>query len=382
MASATGIGGRALGSVLVVGGCGFLGQHIVRLLLDDPGCDRVAVLDNNVEPGRLPRASYHQGDVTSVGSIEAILSEIQPRVIIHTAAPIPHHERVNLAEHTRVTIDGTANLLRYAKETPSVKAFVFTSTCAVIAGSEWHLADETSALLTQHLPLDPYRETKAKADAMVLEANDATGLRTASLRPGGIFGEGEYQVIPPILAALKRGQTNVQMGSSTTRFDMVDVENVADAHVLAAKALLADTDPEAGAPKVDGEAFFITNDDPWLYWDFVSRVWAEAGHEAPPGQRVWVIPNRAALAMASAAEWIVWLTSFGRRRPKQLARNLIEYCCVNKTFSGQKAKDRLGYVPRVTVGDGIARAVAWAERTKAWESLDGAQKLGRDRKGQ
>lgn len=376
----------SLGSVLVVGGCGFLGHHIVRLLRDEKSCEAVAVLDARVERNRIDGVEYHAGDITSLDSIRAVLDKARPRVIVHTAAPIPHTESSNLADHTRVTVDGTANLLRCATESATVEAFVFTSTCAVIEGSEWHFADETYPLVDRHLPLDPYRETKAKADAMVLRANrpergPAGALRTACLRPGGIYGERDYQVIASILGALERKETNVQLGSSTTRFDMVYVENVANAHVLAAKALLAGiADP--AAPKVDGEAFFITNGDPYLYWDFITRVWAAAGYQAPPGQRVWVIPNRVALAMASAAEWIVWLTSFGRRRPKVLARNLIEYCCINKTFSIEKAKERLGYVPSVSVEEGIRRGVEWAQETRAWELLPGGARFQKERKEQ
>ena len=367
-----------LGSVLVVGGCGFLGHHIVRFLQDDSDCGAVAVLDKNIERNRIAGVSYHQGDITSLESVRTILADVRPRVIIHSAAPVPHQTKVDPTVYTRGIIDGTANLIRCATENPAVEAFVYTSTCTVISGSEWHLADETHPLVHGRLPLDPYREAKAKADALVRQANqppvDGTeGLRTACIRPGGIFGEGDYQVIPPILSALRRGQTKVQLGSNTTRFDMVYVENVADAHLLLAKALIT-----GATAKVDGEAFFITNDDPYRYWDFLTAVWAAAGHRASPEERknVWVIPNRVLLAMASTAEWLVWLTSLGRRRPQILARQLIEIVCVHKTFSVEKAKDRLGYVPRVSIDEGIRRGVEWAQREKAWETAWASTPVG------
>ncbi|KAI9778059.1 MAG: erg26, C-3 sterol dehydrogenase, partial [Peltula sp. TS41687] len=347
------------------GGCGFLGHHIVRLLLEDPDCDSVAVLDIDVRRNRLSGASYHQGDITSAEAVHGILAQVQPRVVIHSAAPIPHQERPNRALFTRVIIDGTANLLKCAAQSASVVAFLYTSTCAVLEGSEWNLADETYPLLKGRLNRDPYHETKAMVDTLVLQANDrsgsntdrTTGLRTACIRPGGIFGEGDYQVIPPILEALERGQVHVQMGSNTTRFDL---------------ALLAGlTDPNA--PKVDGEAFFITNNDPYRNWDFIWKVWAAAGYEATP-DKMWVVSNDLALTIASVVDWVVWLTSCGRRRPKRLVRHMLEYGCVTKTFSIDKAKERLRYVPRVSIDEGIRKGVEWALKERAWESAGPGRK--------
>ena len=354
---------QPLGTVLVVGGCGFLGHHLVRLLRDNGSCKAVAVLDINIQRNRLADVSYHHGDITSIESIRAVLANVQPRVIFHTATPIPHQERANPTVYQRVIVSGTAILLECAAQTPSVVAFVYTSTCAVIEGSEWHFVDESAPLVHRHLPRDPYRENKAKADLLVRQANTAS-LRTVCLRPGGIFGEGDELVIGPLLDELTQGRTNVQMGSNTTRFDMVYVANVANAHLLAAKALVAGiTNPHAA--KVDGEAFFITNDDPYLAWDFITAIWAAAGHHPSPKQRVWVIPNPVALALASLTEWLVWLTSAGRRRPKHLARHLIEFWCIDRTFSMAKAKDRLGYVPSVSVHEGIRRAVEYRLQERA-----------------
>ncbi|KAI9831873.1 MAG: erg26, C-3 sterol dehydrogenase [Phylliscum demangeonii] len=375
MASSATTATPPLGTVLVVGGCGFLGYHLVRLLLDEGQCDAVAVLDTNIQRNRWPAVSYHAGDITSIESTRAIVAGVQPRVIIHTATPLPHLTRVDPGLYRRVIVDGTANLLACAAATPSVVAFVYTSTCAVIEGYEWHMVDERAPLLDRPLPRDPYRENKATADRLVRQANGADrlvrqangpGLRTVCLRPGGLFGERDQLVIGPLLDELALGRTNVQMGSNSTRFDMVYVGNVADAHLLAARALVAaDADADPAAPKVDGEAFFITNDDPWLSWDFITAIWAAAGHRPQPGRRVWVLPNPVALALASLAEWLVWLTSAGRRRPKHLARHLIEFWCVERTFSIQKAKDRLRYVPRVSVHDGIQRSVEYTLRERA-----------------
>ena len=72
-----------------------------------------------------------------------------------------------------------------------------------------------------------------------------------------------------MISVARSGRANVQMGDGTNLYDFVYVGNVADAHILAAKALLR---VHEGTPRederVDGEAFHLTNDEPWLFWDF------------------------------------------------------------------------------------------------------------------
>ncbi|MCJ1310741.1 erg26, C-3 sterol dehydrogenase [Agyrium rufum] len=323
------------GTVLVIGGSGFLDRHITDALVKSQAFSAVAVLDTRIH-SRIPNVAYFQGDTTAPVPLRLLIGKTQPQTIIHAASPLAHNEYPDPALHKRVTVKGTASLLACSKQEASVLAFVYTSSGTVIDGVEYVLADETFPVLSGVLDQKFYSQTKATADTMVLEANDPVG---------GLDGSGRLRTLC----------------DNSKYTDYTYVSNVADAHVLAAKALFdgaISSNPHG--PKVDGEAFFITNDEPWLYWDFIRKVWACAGYETPLN-KVWVIPNSVALGICSIAEWYIWITSCGRRRPKKLVRHQIENgCCMTRTLCIDKAKERLGYRPRIGLEEGIKKGVEWA----------------------
>lgn len=153
-----------LGTVLVVGGCGFLGWHIVDQLLNFPSendasvalpkpqgdsrfntprlSDRypqykakVAVVDLRTSHNRLPGAEYHDGDLTSVESMLAVFREVKPDVVIHTATPSVLSGNKTLLR--KVNVDGTQTLLDVAGGAHGdwggkCKAFVYTSSSSVV----------------------------------------------------------------------------------------------------------------------------------------------------------------------------------------------------------------------------------------------------------
>jgi sterol-4alpha-carboxylate 3-dehydrogenase (decarboxylating) len=107
--------------------------------------------------------------------------------------------------------------------------------------------------------------------------------------------------------------------------------------------------------RVGGEAFVITNDDPWPFWKFTRSVGATAGYLTKK-EDVWIVPAWFFYGMAIVAEWLVWLVSFGRKE-SHLNRQMVKYLTMNRTFDITKAKQRLGYRPQVSVEEGIRRAV-------------------------
>ncbi|KAL9120638.1 MAG: hypothetical protein Q9187_002806 [Circinaria calcarea] len=360
---------KTLGPVVVVGGCGFIGFHIVCSLLEDPDCTSIAVFSRNPTRNRLPGVSYHAVDITDRQSVSSMLAKIQPRVIIHTASPTAFSSSASSLIHHNVNIDGTANLLACASETPSVLAFVFTSSTSVVTGKEYVNVDESRSILDASSKADSYTKSKAIAETLVLAANNPSadngaGFRTASIRPCGVYGERDMQLISSALETLEKpAGARVQFGDNQNLVDWCYAGNAASAHVLAAKALLAGTvDPNM--PKVDGEAFFITDGAPLPMWDFVRKIWSAAGDKTTKDQ-VWVIPAKVALALASTTDWLFWVFTLGTKQPYIFTRDRIEYVCSTRTFSIQKAKERLGYVPIQDIDGGIRKGVEWAMEQKS-----------------
>ncbi|MCJ1422453.1 hypothetical protein MMC29_000333 [Sticta canariensis] len=365
---------NSLGSVLVVGGAGFLGFHIVRCLLEDPDCSTVSVLSRNPDHNRHPGVSYHAGDISNPERIQSLLDELRPRVIIHAASPTGHVTG-NTAMYQETNVKGTANLLACAAHAPFTRAFVYTSSTVVMVGSEPNFADESSPVLNATSKGNEYAKTKAIADTLVLEADEPgneseKGLRTACLRIPAMYGERDTQVTPRLLESLRKGETWLQLGDNSNLFDWVHVENAATAHILAAKALVvesASSEEEDKALKVSGEAFFITDGAPLPFWDMARKMWAAAGHPMSTEDKVWVIPTKWALILATTFEWVVWALSFGTRRPQQFSRQMVEYCCLTHTYCINKAKKRLGYVVGDNMEERVRQAVAWVLKDEPLE---------------
>lgn len=189
----------ALGKVLVVGGCGFLGYHVVDQLLNFPSEDNlppsqsstskkyakvdpasrefptlrsryplyekteVHVLDLRCLRNRLPGATYHEGDLCDSESLLPIFREVKPEVVINTASPTFDAPREILR---KVNIEGTKVLLEVAGGAHGdwggkCKVFVHTSSSSVVHDGTSDLinADERWPLVRPH-PVEYYTETK------------------------------------------------------------------------------------------------------------------------------------------------------------------------------------------------------------------------------
>lgn len=135
-----------------------------------------------------------------------------------------------------------------------------------------------------------YSHTKALAEELVLKANNIGGIRTCAIRPAGMFGEGDRTTIGNIIGSAKEGKNKIQIGDNSKLFDWTYVGNNVYPQLLAARALLrSHTEPQPDDRKVDGEAFVITNDNPWPFWDFTRAVGAAAGYPVKK-EDVWTIP--------------------------------------------------------------------------------------------
>lgn len=352
-------------SALVIGGCGFLGHHLVLQLVQNQSI-QVSVLDIRTTRNRSPGVSYYDGDITSAERVQAVIREAKPEVIFHTASPIVASQNTNL--YYQVNVEGTRNLLERAGDAGFVKAFVYTSSASVVHDSVSDLvdADESLPVLQSPVQTEIYSHTKGLADDLVLASNRKYGnMLTVTVRPAGIFGEGDAQMIPQMMKAYETGKAKFQLGSNDNFFDFTYVGNVAYAHVLAAEKLIEAffaSAPPLSSERIDGEAFFVTNDEPYPFWDFPHGLWAQAGDKTKPEER-WVISKGVGLLLASILEWIFWLLFWGRKEPS-LTRKKIKFSCMNRTYRIDKAKSRLGYRAIVNMEEGIQRGVKWYLSTK------------------
>ena len=165
----------------------------MRHLLKSSSCDAISVVSRNPETNRLPGVNYQAGDITDIASIRSVVLDLCPSVIIHAACP--NATSATAKAFHQVTVQGTQNLLQVAREAPSVKVFIFTSSATMAAGPEHIDLDESTPLADSDPNSHPYARTKAQADKMVLRANkaivdkDDPGLLTACIRLPIVYGE-------------------------------------------------------------------------------------------------------------------------------------------------------------------------------------------------
>ncbi|OAA64862.1 C-3 sterol dehydrogenase/C-4 decarboxylase family protein [Cordyceps fumosorosea ARSEF 2679] len=353
-----------LGKVLVVGGNGFLGHHIVNQALDDWHCRHVVSVDLRCDRHRRPDATYHECDITDGPKLAALFESLRPDVVIHTASPVASDNAVHRELFRRVNVDGTASVVA-ACRAARVKALVYTSSASVVSDfqSDLRNADERWPVIRGAQQPEYYSETKAAAEELVTAANRVGQdgklgtLLTTSIRPAGIFGEGDVQALAGLLGAYRTGKSRVQLGDNDNIFDFTYVGNVAHAHLLAARLLLA-TAAAGTTPldheRVDGETFFVTNDEPVYFWDFARSVWRAAGN--PDGtEGVWRIPRDLSLLLGMASEIF---SSITRRKPTFTKQRAV-LSTMTRYYNIAKARSVLGYEPQWSLQEGVDRGVKW-----------------------
>jgi sterol-4alpha-carboxylate 3-dehydrogenase (decarboxylating) len=135
-----------------------------------------------------------------------------------------------------VNVTGTQNVIDGCIDA-GVKKLVYTSSGGVIYNGESDIIAADERLPYPDTALDAYNETKVKGEKLVLQANGTDGLLTCAIRPAGIFGPGDRQMITGFHNVMLKGQTKFQIGYNTNLGDFTYVGNVAHAHLLAVDKL-------------------------------------------------------------------------------------------------------------------------------------------------
>ncbi|MHA6641628.1 NAD-dependent epimerase/dehydratase family protein [Mesorhizobium sp. A623] len=234
--------------VLVTGGAGFVGSHIVDLLVDE-GCGQVAVIDNMVRGniGNLSRA-------LKSGVVELVKGDIRDKALMrkltagtdtvfHQAALRITHCAAEPDEAMQVMVDATYDLLRLCMEL-KVRKVVMASSASI-----YGMAENFPTVENDH-PYGNrtlYGAAKSFSEGLLRSFNDMYGLDYVALRYFNVYGprmdiHGRYtEVMVRWMERLAAGQPPIIFGDGTQTMDMVHVRDVARANLLAARASASDT---------------------------------------------------------------------------------------------------------------------------------------------
>ena len=222
-------------NVLVTGGAGFIGSHLVdRLVADGHSVAVVDVLATGTRVNLNPQAALYEIDIRSP-ALAAAFEAARPEAVFHAAAHASVSESVRDPMHdAEVNVLGALNVLQQCAAY-GVGRIVFISTGGALYGEPERLpADEEHPVL----PLSPYGASKAAAETYVRTLCPLSGIRYTILRPGNVYGPrqdpfGEAGVVAIFANAMLRGQRPVIFGDGSHERDYVYVDDVVQANVLA-----------------------------------------------------------------------------------------------------------------------------------------------------
>jgi sterol-4alpha-carboxylate 3-dehydrogenase (decarboxylating) len=347
-----------LGSIFITGGCGLLGFHLVKVLLENGHAPKdIFVFDISTKQNRHEGVTYMTGDIGSKSEVRSALEQARPNVIINTASPDAIKPGKEIFE--RCNILGVQNIIECAQER-GIRVLVHTSSSEV-AQDSYHDLDFLKEVPVLENPVDgsAYARTKAIGEVMALKANRQKGLLTCAFRLTTLMGENDMILTKHFIDLGKTGKIRFQIGEGKNLYDFIYAGNAAEAHILAAKALLsaARSDVTMDEDKsVEGEAFNLSNGEPWPFWEAARFVCRERGYKIKE-KDVWKMPLGVLSIFMVIWEAVYWLFTSGGAPPVTL--KMLKYTAQRRTFDITKAKHRLGYEPRVSVAEGFRRGVRW-----------------------
>lgn len=322
--SETGRKGRFAGRrVIVTGGGGFIGAGVCRALAAE-GADAVGI---DVNPAAAPLveatgAAFVRGDVTDAAEMQRALEGAD--TVIHTAAFI--HEGAEMDDFVALNVGGTVALLD-AAEACGVERFIHLSSVVVYGYEDAGLQDEDAPLRTIGVP---YLDTKSSSDRLARRRGAVV------IRPGDVYGPGSVPWTSRPLELAASGRLAVP-APGTQRMLPVYVDDLAEAILLGALN---------GA---EGRAYTAWSGEDVSFSEYFTEL------AALVGGRCRVLPAgllRAASTLDAAA-------ARARGARPQLGPNALTFVDRRGSVDATRIREELGWEPRVSVEEGLARIGAW-----------------------
>lgn len=237
--------------ILVVGGAGYIGSHMVKLLVNNNS--KVAVFDNLSTGFRdaVVGGEFIHGDLADLAALETVFENFKPTVVMHFASSIQVGESVkNPQKYYQNNVCNTLNLLNTMVKF-NVFQFVFSSTAAIFGEPKYVPIDESHP----KAPLNPYGKSKLFIEEILADYDKAYGLKSICLRyfnAAGADSEGELgerhdpetHLIPLILQAISGRKDKITVfgqdydtEDGTCIRDYIHVEDLCSAHYLAIEKL-------------------------------------------------------------------------------------------------------------------------------------------------
>jgi nucleoside-diphosphate-sugar epimerase len=325
---------------LVTGATGFLGSHVVERLLDQGHEVRaLARRTSDISHLRTTGSAIVFGDVEDIESLRPAVENVE--VVIHTAAKVTPGWGA-WPDYESCIVKGTENLLQASTEA-KVRRLLQFSTIAVYSraccgGSG---ADETTPCEVDFKPDTYYDYAKLEADRLAFTFHDGGRLQVSIVRPGWVYGprdrllsEGIYRQLHMPIVALP--------GTANPRIPLVFATDVADCAVRAATS-----------DRAAGHAYNIAPPYEVRLRDFIGMMAKALGRPEPR----LTVPFGIAYGVCAIAE--AWARLRRAREMPLLTRSALRLGNRELLADASKAREELGWEPKVTVEEGTRLYAEW-----------------------
>jgi acetylornithine/succinyldiaminopimelate/putrescine aminotransferase/nucleoside-diphosphate-sugar epimerase len=323
---------------LLTGATGFIGGHLAQRMVGE-GYQVRCLVRATSDTSLIDKLGVEVvvGDLTSARSLAGAARGC--RYVLHCGALVSDWATAN--EITRINVDGTRNLLE-ASVAASVERFVHLSSTDVYGYPGGTATDETHVATRFR---NWYAETKRAAEGEVRRIESAHALDAVILRPATVYGPQSTDVVEEIARAL-RGGNMVLVNGGRAVAGLCYVDNLMDATILALRS-------EAAA----GAAINVT--------DGLDVTWKQFTDGLADGlgcpQARWSLPYWLASGIGFSLEHgyrALRRTTHLTTRPL-LSRQAVQVMGADQSFSNRKARELLGWEPRVDYPAGLEATVAW-----------------------
>ncbi len=319
-------------TVLVTGGCGFIGSHLVRLILRERPNWKVINVDKLTYAGNLeniadlnsatesPRHQFVRADIADVQAINALFESEKIEAVVNLAAET-HVDRslLDSAPFLRTNVEGTRVLLDAASR-HGVSRFVHVSTDEVYGSLSPTDPPFTELSLLQ--PNSPYAASKAAADLLARAYYRSYGLPVLITRCGNNYGPFQFpeKFLPLFITNALDDQSLPLYGDGQNIRDWIHVED----HVQALLQVL-----ERGIP---------------------GEIYNTGAGEEHTNQRM--------------AEWVLNIVN----KPQTLIRRVKDRPGHDRRYAldATKIQDKLGWRPLIPLDEGLGATVSWYQEHRAW----------------
>ena len=318
--------------ILVTGGTGFVGRHLVRALIERG--HQVWMLGRRFDGAHAlleAGAIRVQADLRDRAAIVAACAGMD--AVFHVGAFSAPWGRS--AEFHAINVGGTEHVIGGCVRHNVGRLVVVSSPSVLFNGRDQHMLTDAAPYPRRFI--STYSATKKLAEDRV-NAAIRHGLPALILWPKAIFGPGDTTLLPRLIEAARQGRLP-QIGAGRNLVDLTYVGNVVQALLLA-----------LDAPRALGNTYTITNDEHVALWELIRTVLRRLGIPADL-RRVPVAP---ALAIARLMEARARITG----REPLLTCYSVAVLARTQTYDIMAARRDLGYVPSISVAEGIVRTLA------------------------